>query len=103
MVAGTNLRQGLVKSCGCLRDETSKANWVTGTLGQKKRAREQLLAKPIPQQLVALKRKFKASSQEAKLIAKARNLIIAYELKLGLRKAHPGGWKTDRYKIPTLH
>ena len=49
------------------------------------RAKER--AKPITWHLLMLRRKLKSGSKEANLIAKARRLLMDYEVRLGLRKS----------------
>lgn len=102
LVAGTNLREGTVKSCGCLRRETVKENWQTGKLAKALAQRNKEKAQPIGWHLLRLRRSFHGGSKEAKLISRVRNLLIAYELRLGIRKPRKS-WKTDRYKLPTIH
>jgi hypothetical protein len=64
--------------------------------------RERAKAMPIPAQLSMLRRECQLSSKYAKVITKARYLLIAYELELGIRKPRKT-WKTDCYSLPTIH
>ena len=86
LVAGTNLRQGITLSCGCLRNERHQENMKSGKLAEywAKRAKDR--ARPITWHLLVLKRSFKLGSKDAKLISSVRRLIFDYEVRLGLRK-----------------
>lgn len=102
-VRGTNLQQGFLRSCGCCGRDGLRAEWHSPKFYKRRVAREAAkrkeLAKPISYQLLRLRRKFKEGSAEAKLISRARNLIVWAELQKGIIKPKKC-WKTDRYRWP---
>jgi hypothetical protein len=101
-VPGTNLKQGNQRSCGCSVPGTLRARWHSPKYYKRRAvrdaARRKELAKPISYLLLRLRRKFKEGSAEAKLLSRARNLIVWAELQKGIIKPRTG-WKTNRYKL----
>jgi hypothetical protein len=92
MVNGTSLRQGNVKSCGCLHVERLRA-----TKGKKKSRtilREKLEAAPLTIQLNELRRRIlagKVTNHDAKLLTKLRPILIEEEVRIGVRRRYGSG------------
>lgn len=99
-VPGTNLRQGNQRSCGCSGPGDLRAKWHSPKYyrfrAARDAARRKELAKPISYQIMRLRRNYKEGSAEAKLLSKARNLIVWAELQKGIIKPRKE-WKTARY------
>ncbi len=89
-VAGTNLRQGLVHSCGCLRTEGIKE-----PAAEKHRLRELDQASPISVRLKLLCRRLQAKERvrgaDIRLLREATASVIRDEIARGIRRLRRRG------------
>ncbi len=89
-VGGTNLRQGILNSCGCLRSEGIRENWKTGKLAKMYLARQIELTRPISYRLRALRKRLlsglPARGVDLKLLGEARKCVVRDEVARGVIK-----------------
>lgn len=85
LVSGTCLRQGIARSCGCLKSEAVR------TAAAKKRAeRNRLRAEPLSRQIAELRHRIVSHSRviraDAKLLTAVKAVLVEVEISQGVRK-----------------
>lgn len=114
LVNGTSLRQGNVKSCGCLVRERLKA-----AAAEKRTARQKLAAAPFSIQIAELRhrifKKERIIRRDTRLLDAVRRILLEDEVRLGIRKfsksgramlVRPAGVPAARghgHRSPTVH
>lgn len=87
-VAGTNLRQGILQSCGCIKGEKIRAYWSKGEGARKIAERRRLAAAPLSIRLADLRRRIRGGKirlADSKLISEARRIVLEQEIRIGVR------------------
>jgi hypothetical protein len=101
-VAGTNLQQGILQSCGCIKGVALRLYWSKGPGRKKKAATAKERNRPLSYKLMKLRRKLikapRMTSEDAKILTQARIIVKRDELRRGVIKPRKG-WKSDKYII----